>query len=232
MRKASSIPRPARQRRGRETLERIVAAAEAIMAEDGPGATTVTAVMARAKVGPGSFYARFDGKESLVRLIQSRFMEGCLAGVEDLARIGAWTDVPVPVRAGEAVRRLVRGHVSHEASLRAVLAEAIRRPGGEEMERVVEMDETLLEAVTGALDPEGHHQGALRVAFLQVLGALRALVLFPDESPLAPGFSEEDLILEFLRTVLAALGRIEEAPATYADLLRRSAAIVPSNAPA
>ena len=57
--------RAPQQSRSRETLTRIVDAAEALFAERGYDGTTVNAVVGRARCSVGSFYARFKDKESL-----------------------------------------------------------------------------------------------------------------------------------------------------------------------
>jgi len=57
--------RAPRQDRSRKTLTRLVAAAEALFAERGYDGTTVGDITARARCSVGSFYARFNDKESL-----------------------------------------------------------------------------------------------------------------------------------------------------------------------
>ncbi len=57
--------RAPQQSRSRETLTRIVDAAEALFAERGYDGTTVNDIVGRAHCSVGSFYARFKDKESL-----------------------------------------------------------------------------------------------------------------------------------------------------------------------
>lgn len=223
----TSGPRPARQRRGQVTLERIVAAAEATLAEDGPAALSVKTVMKRSGVGAGSFYARFAGREALLEHIQGRFWARCEGDLEELVATLRGERAPVSVFGPEVVRRLVRGFTHREADLRALMAEAIRHPDGPAMERAVRMGESLQLELRRALDPAGHREEELRVAILQVLGALRSLVLFPDESPFGPRFKDQDLILALSRTLLRAVGSGTSAPASYSELLRRSAGLGP-----
>jgi AcrR family transcriptional regulator len=199
------------------------------MADDGPDATTVKAVMARAGVGPGSFYARFDSRAALMGFVQERFWTRCASDLRQLTSVERWDGIPVSTVAPEIVRRLVRGHARHEAHLRAILVEALRRPDGQAMERVVEMDDALLEALAQLIDRDGGHADASRAALLQLMGALRNRVLFPDEAPFRAGFLEEDLILELSRTLLRAVEKGHEAPGTYAELLCRSAGIRPAS---
>ncbi|MBK17456.1 MAG: hypothetical protein CMM52_01275 [Rhodospirillaceae bacterium] len=57
--------RTPQQSRSRETLTRIINAAEALFAERGYDGTTVNDIVSRARCSVGSFYARFKDKESL-----------------------------------------------------------------------------------------------------------------------------------------------------------------------
>jgi AcrR family transcriptional regulator len=221
----SEQPKAPVQRRGRETQERIVNAADAILSEDGPAALTVKAVMARAGVGPGSFYARFDGREALLAHVQALFWRRCEAEVQQLGADEALRAAERAKLAPELVRRLVRAHTANEAGLRALMAEAIRRPGGDAMERVVFLNESLTDTLERLLQPEPGQVVSFRAAWVQVLGALRTLLLFPDESPLDPACTDEDLILELTRTVMSSLGEADGMPASYRELLTGSAGI-------
>ena len=57
--------RTPQQSRSRQTLTRIVEAAEALFAERGYDGTTVNHIVSRARCSVGGFYARFKDKESL-----------------------------------------------------------------------------------------------------------------------------------------------------------------------
>ena len=57
---------PPKQKRSRETFEKLVSAAQDLILERGVAATTVHDIIDRAGVGVGAFYARFDGREALI----------------------------------------------------------------------------------------------------------------------------------------------------------------------
>lgn len=61
-----------KQTRSQKTLDRISAAALALMEEVGVEGATVAAIVERAGASVGSFYARFPGKEELVRYLQAQ----------------------------------------------------------------------------------------------------------------------------------------------------------------
>ncbi|MEJ2541359.1 MAG: TetR/AcrR family transcriptional regulator [Gemmatimonadota bacterium] len=63
---------PPKQDRSRKTLERIEQATLALIAEQGVEATTVQDIVRRARSSVGSFYARFPGKEDLLRHLEDR----------------------------------------------------------------------------------------------------------------------------------------------------------------
>jgi AcrR family transcriptional regulator len=63
---------PPKQARSQATLNRICQAALDLMEESGIEGTTVAAIVERAGASVGSFYARFAGKEELVRFLQDR----------------------------------------------------------------------------------------------------------------------------------------------------------------
>ena len=61
--------RPPLQARSRRTLTRIVNASRALVAERGRDAVTIQDIVARARTSIGSFYARFAGKDELLRFL-------------------------------------------------------------------------------------------------------------------------------------------------------------------
>jgi hypothetical protein len=122
------------------------------------------------------------------------------------------------------VRRLVRGHARHEAHLRASLVHALRRPAEDAMERVLELDEVVMDGLVAMLSDASADEGAIRVALLQLLSALRVLHLFPDATPLVPGYRDEWLITQLTRNLLLGMGG-DDWPRTYAELLLNSASL-------
>ena len=66
------------QDRSRRTLERLVAAAARLLEEHGPDSVTVTGVTREARTSVGAFYARFSGKEEMVRYLGERWLAEAL----------------------------------------------------------------------------------------------------------------------------------------------------------
>jgi AcrR family transcriptional regulator len=71
---ASRHARPAKQERSLRSLERLVLAAEAVLARDGWHAFTMAAVAKEADVSIGGIYRRFDNKEQLLRAIKDHVL--------------------------------------------------------------------------------------------------------------------------------------------------------------
>jgi AcrR family transcriptional regulator len=66
------VPRPPRQRRSRESLERMLAAGVQLLGETDYDGLTLGALSRRANVSVGSIYARFGSKDELFLALQER----------------------------------------------------------------------------------------------------------------------------------------------------------------
>ncbi len=66
--------RPPLQARSREALQKVLAAAEDVLAANGFDEFTMTAVADRAGVSVGAIYRRFDGKEQLLAAVKDRLL--------------------------------------------------------------------------------------------------------------------------------------------------------------
>jgi AcrR family transcriptional regulator len=119
---AQSAPvRPPLQARSRRTLGRIVEASLALIAERGWDAVTVQDVVARARVSVGSFYARFSGRDELLRYLGDELAarergrwDGAFAG-----RITA--DSPLEARVRAVVELLLGSAAGLSAESHALL---------------------------------------------------------------------------------------------------------------
>src|SRR3954451_12891148 len=65
-----------RQQRSRDRLDRILSAADAVLAEDGYDAFTTSAVAARAEVPASSVYRWFADKDELATALLMRHLDG------------------------------------------------------------------------------------------------------------------------------------------------------------
>jgi AcrR family transcriptional regulator len=72
---ASALPRPPRQRRSRESSERVIKAGLELLDELEYDSFTIAEVSRRAGVSVGSIYARFGSKDDLFLVLHDRAME-------------------------------------------------------------------------------------------------------------------------------------------------------------
>ena len=70
-----STVRPPKQRRSRESYERVLDAAHALLEENGFEGFTAQEVAARSGVSIGAIYERFGNKETLLRAVHARLMD-------------------------------------------------------------------------------------------------------------------------------------------------------------
>ncbi|MHB9859052.1 TetR/AcrR family transcriptional regulator [Streptomyces sp. YIM S03343] len=71
---SENVPPPPQQKRSRAAMERILHAAQTLIAERGTGGLTIADVAERAGVSVGTIYSRFSGKEALIAATQERWL--------------------------------------------------------------------------------------------------------------------------------------------------------------
>lgn len=117
--------KPPQQRRSRESLERILDAAESLIRERGFDSMTIADVVQRSGSSVGSLYARFDNKIGLLQAVQLRYH----ARVQNAIFAAFSGDHPRDESLEEAVGRIVSvlcRHVLNEPELfRAFVLEAV-----------------------------------------------------------------------------------------------------------
>lgn len=111
---------PPRQGRSQKTLDRIAAAALELMEEVGVEGTTVAAIVERASASVGSFYARFPGKEDLVRYLQARVWNEARESWDEALASETWEGLPM-ARVVESVVGLLLRSLQADYHRRRVL---------------------------------------------------------------------------------------------------------------
>ena len=102
---ATSLVRKPQQERSRRTLQRILDAGLHLLEHEGPDSLTVTGITKRARTSVGSFYARFQGKDDLLRYLGERSLNEALEVWAQL-REGLGGDEALRTSVGEIVNRL------------------------------------------------------------------------------------------------------------------------------
>jgi len=200
------------QARSQATLDRLVDAAERLLTERGLADLGVAQVLEQARVSAGSFYARFDGKDSLVRHLAERFWSHAREEWADQLQANPSPPEPAPVIVGRFVRQAVRWHRTHWAEVRGFVQYGLTHPESRALKLAREFDGFVAARLAGLLlvRPEhlAHPDPAVAVEFgcLQVAGTLRTLVLIGwpkrDWVPL----SDEAIATELTRAFLGYLG--------------------------
>lgn len=194
--RTSEHVREPQQERSRKTLERLVDAAREIIEEQGVQGATVSAVVERAGSSVGSFYARFDGKDDLLRYLEERVWREALTRWQEARSAEAWEELDLEGVVRSVVRLLVRIHREDAGSRRALGRDVHGEGLGEEALRfhvLVEGEVAGLllrrrEAI-GHPDPDR----AVVVAYRWAVGGIRELLgaFGEDTADGDPGLGQE-----------------------------------------
>jgi AcrR family transcriptional regulator len=107
--------RPPRQARTQESLERLLDAAEALLAEKRFEDVHVSEVAARAGSSVAAFYRRFEDKEALLHALHERLCEQALATADDALAPARWQGAGVRQVLETIVAFLIRVLEAREA---------------------------------------------------------------------------------------------------------------------
>lgn len=132
------LVRPPQQARSRRTLRRILDASLDLLEREGQDALTVTTITKKARTSVGSFYARFEGKDDLLRYMGESALEDA---VSEWARLKK-EELPAKRKRRRMVRFLVSrlGRLYMRGPARAVvLLDGLEDPAPTRRERLEEL---------------------------------------------------------------------------------------------
>jgi AcrR family transcriptional regulator len=199
---------PPRQARSAQTLERIIGAAEQLIAERGAEKTTVAEVARRAESSVGAFYARFPDKEALVRCVAEQFYHQAVDTVESVLEPSRWDDYAVRELVESAVAFLVRIFYEKRRLIRAATIRAANDEGlgalGERLGDVVAEHMIALLRHRGEVVKHAEPEQAIRFAVWLVMSAFHARCLYPEQT--ATPVPEAQLSREVAEMCLKYLG--------------------------
>lgn len=186
-RNASLAFRPPKQARSRRTMDRIASAALELVEEVGVEGATIAAIVRRAETSVGSFYARFPGKEDLIRHLRDRVWTEATERWDGALEGEAWEGLSL-ARVVEGVVGLLLRSMEADYQRRKVLGPELRS-GAKVSSRAHVFHAHLLRTVLplflarrGAIshpDPESAVQFGYRV----VVGAIREFIEVGDGQP-------------------------------------------------
>jgi AcrR family transcriptional regulator len=208
--------RPPRQARSERTLERILAAAEALSAKRPLDEVSVDEIVEEAGTSVGAFYKRFPTKHALLPGLLARMQTRNLQQMREGLATPSARKMALGARVVTLLARQADALRAHRAMVRAVVA---ARVGGGLALPVTELDQAramlalladwLLERRTEIRRPDP--EIAVRIALHFSISSLQ-LTLLQDE---APSVSPDRLVAELAQAVIAYLTSPDVAlPAT------------------
>lgn len=203
---------PALQERSRRTLDRLLDAAETMLAEHGLDGATVPAIAKRAGLSVGVVYRRFPDKDALLRGVYERFFDRSYETSRNGLAQAKASNLSTPRLLSAIVKGMVRGYSLKRDVVRALLLYWLTHPDprfrrlarSHNQRTMALIDELFAPRYAEIEHPEARQ--ALRLALFTVAGISELLVL--DESDDDFPFAQEPdrLASEFARLCLRYLG--------------------------
>lgn len=207
--------RPPRQARSQDTLDRILEAAEELVADKGFDDTPVVEIAERAGSSVGAFYTRFRDKDGLLYALYERYLEQAAATADHALDPVRWEGRGIADVLSAVVPFLLEVFRERRGLIRSfVLRNYTDAEFAARQERLSQHVSEKLGALLVARRDEIRHPDPARAAdfgLSVVLATLESVVLF-GETTRSGGISDEELSRELLRTYLSYLG-VESTPA-------------------
>jgi AcrR family transcriptional regulator len=198
--------RPPRQARSRETLVRILDAAEDLLARKSFDDLSVSEIVRAAGSSVGSFYSRFRDKDALLEALRERMAQEALATIDPALEPARWEGASLAEISRECTAFVVRVYRSRAALNRALLVRGATDPAFGR--RAAEVRGRLHARLTALLllrrdqirhpDPEAAADFVLDLA----LSLMERRALTPEATPA----SDAKLADELTRACLSYLG--------------------------
>jgi len=211
---SSRAEHPPQQARSRDTLRRMLDAAEVVLVKYGPEGATLPRIAKQAGLSAASVYRRFRDKDALMRAVFHRFGERSRVGVQAQFDPESVRDIGLAALSRTVIQGMVKGFRANAALSRAAIqfaerhpkADFVRKAGDSEAQSFQRMVETFL--IWRDEIPGPNPEFAVRFAFLIVACVLKDLVLFDRMRAMSRVVPVDDDILmdELPRVFLQCLG--------------------------
>jgi len=211
-------PRPPRQDRSRESLRRMLDAAETVLAKHGLQGATLPRIAAEAGLSPANVYRRFRDKDALMEAVFHRLTQRSSAGVQNQFDPETVRPMGIVQFSRNVIEGMIRGYRANAGLSRATVeyseqhweAGFVRKARASEAQSFQRMVDTFLMWRDQIKHPDP--ESAIRFAFLMVAIALRELILFDRSHIFKAVFpvNDDSLQRELPRLFLSYLG-VEEA---------------------
>jgi AcrR family transcriptional regulator len=202
--------RPPQQARSQETLERLLDAAEALIAEKGFEDTPVAEVASRAGSSVGAFYSRFKDKDALFHALYDRWLEQATITTDVTLDPERWQGASIPELLTAVVTFLVKIYRERGGLIRAFVVRNHTNPAFQaRRERLSTHISDRLTVLLLERRKEIHHpqpERAARFGVTLLFGALESVMLFGDFRSRTQILDDEALAAELTLAYLAYLG--------------------------
>ena len=202
--------RPPRQARSQETLDRILDAAEGLIADKGFQDATVAEIARRAGSSVGSFYTRFHDKEGLLYALYDRYFEQATATADAALDPARWEGAGSAEILRTVTRFLVQVYRDRAGLIRAFVqrnhSDANFQARQERLSHYVNdrLSALLLARVGEIAHPDPARAAAFGLTF--TANTIEAVVLFGELRSSALALDDDELAAELARAFLAYLG--------------------------
>ncbi|MGI9592337.1 MAG: TetR/AcrR family transcriptional regulator [Myxococcota bacterium] len=202
--------RPPQQARSQQTLDRLLDAAEELVAEKGFDDTPVAEVARRAGSSVGAFYSRFEDKDGLLSALYERWLAEATATADAALDPARWEGASIAEILSTVVRFLVEIYRERGGLIRAfVLRNHVDPDFHARQQRLSHYISERLSALLLARRQEIHHPDPQRAAgfgLTLVFSTLESAMLFGEYRTGALALSDGDLGRELTNAYLAYLG--------------------------
>ena len=202
--------RPPQQARSQETLDRLLDAAERLVAEKGFDDTGVAEVARLAGSSVGAFYSRFADKDGLLHALYERWLEEATATADAALDPERWEDASVREILAAVITFLVVIYRERGGLIRAfVLRNHVDPEFHARQQRLSHYISDQLTALLLARRAEirrADPQRAAHFGLTLVFSALETVMLFGEYRPGAASLEDSELAAELTYAYLAYLG--------------------------
>ena len=201
--------RPPRQARSQDTLDRILDAAEALVAEKGFADATVAEIARRAGSSVGSFYNRFHDKDGLLYALYERYYEQATATADAALDPARWEGAGIAEILRAVTRFLVQVYRERAGLIRAFVQR--NHSDAEFQARQVRLSHHVNEKLSALLlarAGEIRHPDAARAAAFGLtitVSTIENVVLFGEMRSNVLALDDDELATELTRAYLAYL---------------------------
>jgi AcrR family transcriptional regulator len=204
-------PRPPQQARSRDSLRRLLDAAETVLEKHGPDGATLPRIASQARCSAASVYRRFRDKDALMAAVFARFSDANLAELEQPVDTAAIRRMGLRPFARLWIGNMIRGYRTRTGLIRAAVqysqthkkASFVRRKEALEIRSFRKMVDLFLLWRDEIRHPQPDY--AVAYGMVMVALALRELILFGHADlfekvvPVDDGHLQEELPRMFLR---------------------------------